>query len=148
MTRLEGCDWQNGMAPYIGIFCGVLNLTENGSTNYGSLMLLHGTHIVKLLINHIKHFCMPMTQHYFDVCTAHGTGDPHYRAVTGRRFDFHGDGEFLLLEIGPERSQIQGIVSRLRRSRRGAAVHRSFAFGEPGRFAYQVSLVFLPLRNS
>ena len=46
---------------------------------------------------------MPMTQHYFDVCTAHGTGDPHYRAVTGRRFDFHGDGEFLLLEIGPER---------------------------------------------
>lgn len=20
MTRLEGCDWQNGMAPYIGIF--------------------------------------------------------------------------------------------------------------------------------
>ena len=89
-----------------------------------------------------------MTQHYFDVCTAHGTGDPHYRAVTGRRFDFHGDGEFLLLEIGPECSQIQGILSRRRRSRRDVAVHRSFAFGEPGRFAYQVSLVFLSLRNS
>ena len=86
-----------------------------------------------------------MKQYCFDVCTAWGIGDPHYRAVTGRRFDFHGDGEFLLLEIGPERSQLQGILSRLRRSRRGVAVHRSFAFGEPGRFAYQVSLV---LRNN
>ena len=84
-----------------------------------------------------------MKQYCFDVCTAYGIGDPHYRAVTGRRFDFHGDGEFLLLEIGPERSQLQGILSRLRRSRRGVAVHRSFAFGEPGRFAYQVSVMFI-----
>ena len=85
---------------------------------------------------------MLMTQHYFGVCTAHGWGDPHYRDVNGRRFDFHGDGEFLLLEIGPERSQLQGILSRLGTSTSGVAVHRSFAFGEPGIFAYQVNLVF------
>ena len=82
---------------------------------------------------------------YFVVCTAHGWGDPHYRDVTGRHFDYHGDGEFLLLEVGPERSQLQGVLSRLRRSTRGVAVHRSFAFGEPGKFAYQVSP---SLRNS
>ena len=82
---------------------------------------------------------MLMTHHYF---AGHGWGDPHYRDVTGRYFDFHGDGEFLLLEIGSERSQLQGILDRLGRSTRGVAVHRSFAFGEPGKFAYQVSLVF------
>ena len=78
-----------------------------------------------------------------DVFPGHGTGDPHYRDVTGRQFDFHGDDEFLLIEIGPDRSQLQGILSRLGSSTSGVAVHRSFAFGEPGRFAYQVSLVYL-----
>ena len=72
------------------------------------------------------------------IFTGWGCGDPHYKSVTGRRFDFHGDDEFLLIEIGSERSQVQGILSRL--GRRRPAVHRSFAFGEPGRFAYQVSL--------
>ena len=78
------------------------------------------------------------------IFTGWGCGDPHYRSVTGRRFDYHGDGEFLLIEIGSERSQVQGILTRL--GRRGRpAVHRSFAFGEPGRFAYQVRLVFTSL---
>ena len=94
-----------------------------------------------------KTYLTSLTQHYFGVCTAHGLGDPHYRDVTGRSFDYHGDGEFLLLEIGPERSQLQGILSRLGRSTSGVAVHRSFAFGEPGRFAYQVSLVFPSLHE-
>lgn len=75
------------------------------------------------------------------IFTGWGTGDPHYRSVTGRRFDYHDDGEFLLIEVGSERSQVQGILSRLS-TRRRAAVHRSFAFGEPGKFAYQVSKVF------
>ena len=77
--------------------------------------------------------------------SAIGWGDPHYIDVTRHKFDFHREGEFLLLEIGPERSQLQGVLSRLGRSTGGVAVHTSFAFGEPGRFAYQVSLV---LRNS
>ena len=84
---------------------------------------------------------MLITQYCIDVFPGHGTGDPHYRDVTGRQFDFHGDDEFLLIEIGPDRSQLQGILSRLGSSTSGVAVHRSFAFGEPGRFAYQVSLV-------
>ena len=75
------------------------------------------------------------------IFTAYGCGDPHYRSVTGRRFDFHGDDEFLLIEIGSERSQLQGVLSTLGRSTRKVAVHRSFAFGEPGKFAYQVSSV-------
>ena len=60
-------------------------------------------------------------------------------------FDIHTEGEFLLMEIGPERSQLQGILNRWRRGSNpnGPAVHVSFAFGEPGSFAYQVSLVFV-----
>ena len=84
---------------------------------------------------------MLITQYCIDVFPGHGTGDPHYRDVTGRHFDYHGDGEFLLLEVGSDRSQLQGILSRLGSSTSGVAVHRSFAFGEPGRFAYQVSFV-------
>ena len=83
-----------------------------------------------------------MTQHLY-IFTAYGTGHPHYKDVTGRVFDYHDEGEFLLIEIGQERSQLQGVLSRLGRSTSSVAVHRSFAFGEPGRFAYQVSVMFI-----
>ncbi len=72
---------------------------------------------------------------------AQGTGDPHYRAVTGRHFDYHGEGEFLLMEIGPERSQLQGVLKKL--GPYNYAWHISFAFGEPGNFAYQVRMAQL-----
>ena len=82
-----------------------------------------------------------MTSTSLILFSAIGWGDPHYIDVTRHKFDYHGEGEFLLIEIGPECSQLQGVLSKLGRSRRGVAVHTSFAFGEPERFAYQVSLV-------
>ena len=40
----------------------------------------------------------------FVAFSAYGRGALHYRDVAGRLFDFHGDGQFLLLEMGPEHS--------------------------------------------
>ena len=77
--------------------------------------------------------------------TAYGTGDPHYQNVLLESFDIHGDGEFLLLELmSPERSQLQAIIKTLDIPDIDdkPAIHISFAFGEPGTFAYQVSLLF------
>lgn len=68
--------------------------------------------------------------------SAWGTGDPHYRTLDGRRYDFHADGEYLVLEAGSV--QVQGVLQTVQRGSR-PAVHGSIAFGEPGNFAYQVS---------
>lgn len=65
-----------------------------------------------------------------------GTGDPHYINMFRQRFDFHANGEYLLMEAGPDRSQVQGHLQKSGYP----ALHRAFAFGEPGRYAYQVSL--------
>ena len=70
--------------------------------------------------------------------SAYGGG--HYVNIVQNHFDFHGEGEFLLMELHPERSQLQVLKRRV--VHRRYSVHVSCAFGEPGRFAYQVSLVF------
>ena len=81
-----------------------------------------------------------------------GTGDPHYRAISvhghraGGGFDFQSVGDYLLLEIGPENSQLQGRMDRW--TFNPFTVHESFAFGEPGSFAYQVLCVFRRLTSS
>ena len=74
---------------------------------------------------------------------ARGTGDPHYLDIAQNYFHFHGKGEFLLMEIGPERSQLQGFLRRTwpLENPKDVTGHMSFAFGEPGHFAYQVSIV-------
>ena len=85
-----------------------------------------------------------MTSTTLILLTAYGTGDPHYQNVLLERFDIHDDGEFLLLEImNQERSQLQAIIRTLDIPDIDdkPAIHISFAFGEPGMFAYQVSLL-------
>ena len=76
----------------------------------------------------------------FVTFSAYGVGALHYRDVSGKFFDFHSDGQYLLLEMGPEHSQLQGILQRgwLYRAEY-ISRQTSFAFGEPGNFAYQVS---------
>ena len=76
----------------------------------------------------------------FVTFSAYGVGALHYRDVSGKFFDFHSDGQYLLLEMGPEHSQLQGILQTgwLYRAEY-ISRQTSFAFGEPGNFAYQVS---------
>ena len=82
-----------------------------------------------------------MTNTAYIFSSASAWGEPHYIDVTGKRFEFHDQGEFLLLEMGPKHSQLQAIVNYLYGPTRDVTVHRSFAFGEPGSFAYQVSKI-------
>lgn len=84
-----------------------------------------------------------MTSTAYIFSSASAWGEPHYIDVTGKRFDYHDQGEFLLLEMGPKHSQLQAIVNYLIDPTIDITVHRSFAFGEPGRFAYQVSIIFI-----
>lgn len=74
--------------------------------------------------------------------SAYGTGDPHYLNVPQRYFDFHGQGDFRLIEVGPEHSQLQGFLKLVMSPwlRDDVTAHISFAFGEPEKFAYQVRL--------
>ncbi len=75
-----------------------------------------------------------------DYDAAYGTGDPHYRTISGESFDWHDNGEFLLLAAGI--FQVQGVLKVVHiNDYWQPALHISVAFGEPGNFAYQVSLV-------
>ena len=80
--------------------------------------------------------------------TGRGSGDPHYRAISvhghrgGKNFDYQPVGDYLLLRAGPKSSQLQGRLDGWTRNTL-FTVHESFAFGEPGSFAYQVYCVCL-----
>lgn len=73
--------------------------------------------------------------------TATGYGDPHYTTFDGRYYTFNGDGDFTLLEVLPEDSDIpvftlQGRLGRV--SFWGVTTHLGLAFGQPNA-AFQVS---------
>ena len=113
--------------------------TVNNTLHYPVVVRLH-----LLTTYQMDVFAMTNTAYIFSSAMAWGGG--HYIDVTGKRFDYRDQGEFLLLEMGPEHSQLQAVLNYLYswNSRWfSVSVHRSFAFGEPGSFSYQVSVVFV-----
>ena len=81
--------------------------------------------------------------------SAYGVGEPHYLNVPQRCFDFQGQGDFLLIEIGPERSQLQGFLKLVMSQQfsKDVTAQISFAFGEPKKFAYQVRQCVFSVKN-
>lgn len=72
-----------------------------------------------------------------------GWGDPHYDTCDGRRSDFNGQGEFVLLEVLPTSGEMFPVFTlqgRMEHSMWPATTHRGLAFGWP-ELAFHVSVV-------
>ena len=77
--------------------------------------------------------------------TGSGSGDPHYITFDRRPYTFNGNGDFTVLEVLPEDSDVpvftlQGRLGRTSFFRRTATTHLGLAFGQPN-VAFHVGIV-------
>ena len=75
----------------------------------------------------------------------YGSGDPHYRTLDGKFYDFQGNGEYVLLRVLPENGNslfiLQGRMQPWSPGS-GVSVHIDFAFGGQGS-AFHVRVFYI-----
>jgi hypothetical protein len=74
---------------------------------------------------------------------ASGNGDPHYTSFDNKRYDFVAAGEYILFGTSIEGNNVFHVQGRLGPRGWPATTTVALAFGVPGVYAYQVSLIMI-----